>query len=451
MSQLPSPEKYIRTKARTLPLEACLINSDWEEHGLAVVAVLRRHPKGTITAGIFMVDIFCLGVKDCFYLFSEPREVIEENLSLIPVGNFYEEEYEKVHNIIFNAIDFAASFNVSPHKDFQLAKYILEPEDSIEFMETPVGGKNGQPVFVTTRDYPQNSMVIAKLKKHFGEGGFSMLFNDPVWEEDDDSWDDEEDYLDEDDFLVEGEEDDEAENGDEIFSPEYNELIKRVFAEHFEYAPSFHQEADELSGIILSGNIIPGARSGNIIPQDIRELFHQIESMRDNYWQDLDFENAYAALDKMINTYPQTEDLYLLYLDICDYDLMEKEEERVCKELLKRFPESVRARIAAGKYFLGEMLLDEFEALWKQPFSFRSAIEEFNELYREDIIKMAQLFIDHYYESDIEKSEIIFEALKKTNLFEESLRELELDIILAKEDYLVERGIEIIPDDEVMS
>lgn len=43
---------------------------DWEEAGETVAIVTRRHPKGTVTAGVYLIDTFCLGVKDSFYRFN---------------------------------------------------------------------------------------------------------------------------------------------------------------------------------------------------------------------------------------------------------------------------------------------------------------------------------------------------------------------------------------------
>ena len=62
--QMLSPENFIRNKARSLPIFECLVNADWEEGKLADMVVARQHTNGNITAGLYQVDLACLGVKD---------------------------------------------------------------------------------------------------------------------------------------------------------------------------------------------------------------------------------------------------------------------------------------------------------------------------------------------------------------------------------------------------
>ena len=45
--QMLSPENYIRTKARTLPLYECWINTDWKEGSQASCIVSRKHSNET--------------------------------------------------------------------------------------------------------------------------------------------------------------------------------------------------------------------------------------------------------------------------------------------------------------------------------------------------------------------------------------------------------------------
>ncbi len=54
-----SPENYIRKKARSPPIFECLVNTGWQENGVAHVIVARNHTNGNITACMYMVDIEC--------------------------------------------------------------------------------------------------------------------------------------------------------------------------------------------------------------------------------------------------------------------------------------------------------------------------------------------------------------------------------------------------------
>ena len=65
-----SPEKYIRTRARTLEIYECYVNKEWQSIGMAQILVTRKHKTGNVTLGFYLVDTFALGVKDTFYRFN---------------------------------------------------------------------------------------------------------------------------------------------------------------------------------------------------------------------------------------------------------------------------------------------------------------------------------------------------------------------------------------------
>jgi hypothetical protein len=143
-----SPENYIRQKARNLPVFECMINEDWEFSKMASVSVARKHTNGNITLGLYLVDLNCLGVKDAHYLFnvSEPeyRRTITSNgnLDLTSIS------YELAHNIVYAGLEFAKELGFNPHKDFSVARYILEEDtDEVELIEIECG-HDGKPMFV---------------------------------------------------------------------------------------------------------------------------------------------------------------------------------------------------------------------------------------------------------------------------------------------------------------
>jgi hypothetical protein len=170
-----SPENYIRQKARNLPLYKCLINVDWKTNGMASVSVARRHANGNITAGLFLVDLNCLGVKDAMYLFNIPEDEFMGNISGGGHVDLETISYELAHNIIFAAIEFANEYGFKPHKDFAIAQYILEEDtEEIELIEIKCG-KDGKPFYVQGpgENEQQADRIIAQLKHSAGEGNYS--------------------------------------------------------------------------------------------------------------------------------------------------------------------------------------------------------------------------------------------------------------------------------------
>jgi hypothetical protein len=195
-----SPKEYIRTKARSLPIYKCFVNKDWEEHSMANVTVIRRHVNGNCTAGIYLVDLLCLGIKDTALAFNEPEDEIMKSFG-VHIHDMKEISYELAHNIIYAGYDFATNFDIKPHKDFELTKFILEEDtEAIPLIEIPTGEENGIPHLVVSKEYNYRP-ILQKLKEHAGEGNyFFTIADDP----DDDSDIEEDEEMDDDEFEDDG-------------------------------------------------------------------------------------------------------------------------------------------------------------------------------------------------------------------------------------------------------
>lgn len=189
-----SPEKYILTRARTLPIHKCYVTADWENSSMANVIVMRRHVNGNYTVGLYLVDLLCLGIKDTFYMFNVSEEEINERID-IDAMFLKEAEYNLVHNIVYAGYDYAMEYDIKPVKDFNVTKFILEEDDdNIPLIEIPVGDENGQPHLLVSESYNYGP-ILKKLQQNAGEGNYTFTIGDD-FEEDDDI----EDEFDEDEF-----------------------------------------------------------------------------------------------------------------------------------------------------------------------------------------------------------------------------------------------------------
>ncbi len=186
-----SDKKYIQTQARKLPIYKCFVNSDWSISKMANVFVLRKHVNGNITAGIYLVDLLCLGIKDTFFVFNENENIFLERYESMGV-ELLEIDYTTAHNIIFAGHDFAMEYEIPPHKDFALTKMILEEDnDDIPLIDIEVGAPDGKPHLMV---YQAGEFIqaLAKLKKNAGEGNYYYTVRENDFDEDDDEEDDDE-------------------------------------------------------------------------------------------------------------------------------------------------------------------------------------------------------------------------------------------------------------------
>lgn len=128
-AQSMSPEKYITTKARELPLGKTYISRRSAAGGIYVAVVTRVHSSGKITAGLYLIDMYCLGVKDSFYYRAMDPDEFKDRVLSERFGDFEETEYAEVHNLIYGALEYAEEAGIDPCPEFRVSEYILEPDD----------------------------------------------------------------------------------------------------------------------------------------------------------------------------------------------------------------------------------------------------------------------------------------------------------------------------------
>ena len=185
-----SPKKYIETKARTLPIDKCYVNRDWQISKMADVFIFRKHITGNITWGAYLIDLLCLGVKDSWYNFNVPTDEISELLEKFEANGLIEIDYNLAHNIIFAGYDFATNIGLPAHKEFALTKFILEEDDDrIPIIDIEVGDEDGTPHLMINEDGAEK-WAIAILNKSIGEGEYYLSNIDDEDDEDDEDYED---------------------------------------------------------------------------------------------------------------------------------------------------------------------------------------------------------------------------------------------------------------------
>ena len=176
--QFMSPENYIRKRSRTLPIYKCWAMEGWEEIGKTHIIVSRKHVNGNISFCFYLVDIFCLGVKDTFFHFNtEETDLMDRISNENQEVEFKEISYTLAHNIIFSAIEFAEEYGFQPQKDFtRTTRYFLEEDNErVEYMDIECG-RNGKPMYINDgEDESTAKRIINQLEKTAGKGNFEYI------------------------------------------------------------------------------------------------------------------------------------------------------------------------------------------------------------------------------------------------------------------------------------
>lgn len=174
---LLSAKKKILT-ARNLPVYECLVEPSWKEQGMASIIISRQQPDGNLLFGVYLVDIFCLGLKNTFCNadFSMRKYKTELREQIYRNEGFVDCPISLAHNIIYGAIEFAAQLGFKPNKDFKLSQYVLEDKNTVEPCDDVEFGKDGKPFYVTG---PEDNVeyVLKQLESTAGKESFDFMFN----------------------------------------------------------------------------------------------------------------------------------------------------------------------------------------------------------------------------------------------------------------------------------
>ena len=357
-------EAQIKTRARSLPIYKCYVNSDWEKAQMAYILVTRKHQNGNISFGFYLVDLLLLGVKDCFYDFNITEKELHERYFDVIDLEFDECEYVLVHNIIFEGISFSEEYGFKPCKEFaNTGIYFLEEDDDkYPEMHIPLG-EDGIPVVLVT---PKNNMQkeIAMLEKTAGPDNYFVYHLD----EEGNVLDDDDEYDDDDD--------------DEYFYQQYCEVLDEISETGLE---DFFIKRKEDFNPTVSLAIIDILYRTTLDDDYKNELFEQriliskdsrfdpalkrlpgidkyteaLQNLVDNMHENDENDEALHEFEAILSQYPDDVDLNILYFNML-LDMKKIEEaEQLLHSIYERHSDYYALRLVYAEWLVTNERFDE--------------------------------------------------------------------------------------------
>jgi hypothetical protein len=162
--------------AHSYPIFGCWVQPGWRDKGLATVAVARRQPDGRVAWGDYLVDYYCLGVKNCFCNGNAPlHQFLDVELPRATQGGPAEPiSPELAHELIYGSIEYAARWGFEPHPDYDLAQAILDLPDRHPRSGGVTYGKDGKPFFINGPDDDVDA-IMAQLQRTAGPCNYDFL------------------------------------------------------------------------------------------------------------------------------------------------------------------------------------------------------------------------------------------------------------------------------------
>ncbi|MDD4650116.1 MAG: hypothetical protein PHO79_08925 [Desulfoplanes sp.] len=154
-----------------------LVSEDLFEKGIGYVIMSRKLITGEIAAGVFRVDVFCLGVRKAYANILEEsvyNERIQKTGRQSPLVSIHPACCRK---LVEQVTDFALSLGFAPQREYEIAGKIFGNLDAGICPKKFEFGKNGRPTFIPRpEDTPdRRKRILELLQSICGPQGFDYI------------------------------------------------------------------------------------------------------------------------------------------------------------------------------------------------------------------------------------------------------------------------------------
>jgi hypothetical protein len=136
-------------QASAAPILHCCAMDAIFHSGIGSVLVSRQLPNGSVAFVVFLVDMYCLGVKDVIVnIFPRPRYERDVYGKMIRQGGFLPLKPECARKLVEGAVQYALDLGLPPHADYRTGKLIFGDIEAEACPEQYTYGKDGMPLFI---------------------------------------------------------------------------------------------------------------------------------------------------------------------------------------------------------------------------------------------------------------------------------------------------------------
>lgn len=152
------------------------------DEGLGYTLLSRLLPNNRVAAVVFLVDIRCLGVKDCFGRLMVRAEYDAFCRELDDKFEVEDHTPADVRKLVEGAVDYARNLGLEPHPDYHRVKSIFGDIDARESQMEFEFGSEGKPLFMNgPYDSPERCRQILSILEHScGPGGYHYIIGRPA-------------------------------------------------------------------------------------------------------------------------------------------------------------------------------------------------------------------------------------------------------------------------------
>jgi hypothetical protein len=173
------------TRATAAPIRHCLLTESLFETGIGTLVLARGSVAGQLAVGAFLLDAFCLGVKDVMFRPMEGSQLAAylDRLSAVTPQVPVDPSYAR--KLLRDLVLWSGSLGFQPHPDFTTVERLFGDVDP-EACETAFEfGQDGKPLYVPGPSEPPLLVRrrMDQLSRQLGPDGFHYIVpvQGPAW------------------------------------------------------------------------------------------------------------------------------------------------------------------------------------------------------------------------------------------------------------------------------
>lgn len=159
------------------PLHCCLLQDGLFDRGMGTMLLARGTPATGLIMASFLLDVFCLGVKDVMVGPIEAAELDYVVAAMAATGAMAEVEPAHARKLLRELVAYARSLGLEPHREYAAAEKLfgdVSPDASDARFQF---GCEGRPVYVLGpgETTAQVRRRLERLRRTLGEEGFDLV------------------------------------------------------------------------------------------------------------------------------------------------------------------------------------------------------------------------------------------------------------------------------------
>jgi len=168
-AQVSALELQVR-QAATIPIRHCLIQQGLLDHGMGALILARGATLSGFSVGVFLLDTYCLGIKDVFFRVLDAEEfeaLVDSNEQILPLVDINSCD---ARALLHDLAAWSRTIGFAPHRDFTAVEQLFGDVNIDDSNAEFKFGCDGKPLYAPGPSEPPNLVHarFAQLKRHLG-------------------------------------------------------------------------------------------------------------------------------------------------------------------------------------------------------------------------------------------------------------------------------------------